>query len=258
MKNWICLLAFSTVAITCIAQQVVQPILLDKTALSGIGLKKLELDDQPGRDFFQKNLYRGEDLSVYVVSSQSWLGEMNNFSIDEYIYMFNGMARVKPVGEEGRLFRSGEHFFAPKGFTGEWEIMAGDQYHYELSVITTGRADTVLKSRNLNPMPFDRDKLSGADVAFGDGSSYREVLVTGDELTIAINARKPGSVDITEPAVEQVLHIMSGALRVTDMAGTVHEFFSGDYLILPKGFTGQWETIGHSLMKFLSIEKTAG
>ena len=100
--------------------KVLEPILIDKSTLSGIGLEKIELNDQPGREFFQKNLYRGKDLSVYVVSSQSWPGRMDNFAIDEYIFMLNGKARVKPDGGEDHFFQTGEHFFAPKGYTGEW------------------------------------------------------------------------------------------------------------------------------------------
>jgi len=110
----------------------IRPVLVSKSTLSGVGLKPVKLRDQPERAFFQKNLYRGPELSVYVVSSESWPGKVNNFSIDEFIYMLNGKARVKAEGGEDHIFYTGEHFFAPKGFTGEWEILAGNNLHYEL------------------------------------------------------------------------------------------------------------------------------
>ena len=236
---------------------IVRPILIDKEALSGVGLKQLTLGDQPDRAFFQRNVFLGIDLSVYVVSSQSWLGEMNNFSIDEYVYMLNGKARIKPEGQEkSTTFHSKEHFFAPKGYTGEWEIIAGDNYHYELSVITTGRADTVLKSRDLQHLKFADDVLSGVEIDFGDGDFYENVLVEGDELTISLTAEKPHKRRIAESMDERIIHVLSGMLTLSSSDGESYSFYTGDFFILPKGFTGTWESNGHGLVKCLDIEKT--
>lgn len=235
--------------------QVVRPILLDQKALSGLGLQQIELKDQPGRAFFQKNLFRGEDLSVYVVSSQSWLGTMNNFPIDEYVFMFNGQARVQPEGGIDHVFHSGEHFFAPKGFTGEWEIIAGDHYHYELSLITTPRAESVLKSKGLTPFPFSKDQLSGLEIQLDAGGAYRELLVEGDELRIALHAEAPRKLEISEPTAEQFLHLLSGLIRITDASGEAHEFYTGDFFVLPKGCSGSWESEGHGIVKYLVMEK---
>lgn len=234
---------------------VLQPIPIDKTALSGIGLKKIDLQDQPGREFFQKNLYRGKALSVYVVSSQSWPGRMDNFAIDEFIYMYNGKARVKPDGGEDHFFVSGEYFFAPKGYTGEWEILAGDYYHYELSVITTPRADTVLLSKNLIPQLLDKDKISGIDIQLKEDEAYTANLVRGDELTIAINAELPGSQQL-ESSKEQVIGLLSGQLTVSGLDQQAFTFYSGDFFIIPAGFTGTWSSAGHGMVKYLSIQQT--
>ncbi len=237
-------------------QDTLSPILIDKGTLSGLGLKQLELKDQPGRDFFQKNLYRGVDLSVYVVSSQSWPGRMDNFAIDEYIYMLNGKARVQPEGGEDLYFQSGEHFFAPKGYTGEWEIMAGDNYHYELSVITTPRADSVVKSQPLLPMRLDPNTLSGLNINFAKENTYQSTLVEGDELTISLFAEQPQEREITRPAKEHIICLLSGALTITNLAGQVQRFYSGDFLIVPAGFTGKWRSEGHSLAKWIQVERT--
>ncbi|MEN0048708.1 MAG: alpha/beta fold hydrolase [Bacteroidota bacterium] len=238
-------------------EKIVRPILLSKDALSGIGLEQLTLDDQPNRAFFQRNVFLGIDLSAYIVSSQSWLGKMNNFPIDEYVFMLNGKARLKPENQENSIaFQSNEHFFAPKGYTGEWEIMAGNNYHYELSVITTNRADTVMKSRNLRPFKFDADVLSGIGIDFSDGNLYENVLVEGDELTVSLIAEKTHERVITEPIEEQIIHLISGMLILTSSDEETYFFHTGDFFILPKGFTGLWESDGNALVKYLRIEKT--
>ena len=239
------------------ASKVVEPILLSKDALSGLALEKLTLDDQPGRDFFQRNIFLGIDLSAYVVSSQSWLGKMDDFPIDEYVYMLNGKAKVKPTNNDTNFtFLSNEHFFIPKGYTGGWEIQAGKNYHYELSVITTNRADTVLKSRHLLPFKFDENILSGVEIDFGEDNFYEKILVAGDELTISLIAEKPQTIMITEPIEEQIIHVMSGLIELTTSEGSQQKFYTGDFFVLPNGFAGTWESAGHGLVKYLKIEKT--
>lgn len=235
--------------------ELIKPILIDKLALSGIGLKKVDLKDQPGREFFQKNVFRGKELSVYIVSSQSWTASVADFPIDEYIYMLNGKARVKDATGINRFFSSFDHFFAPKSLTGEWEIMAGDNYHYELSVITTERSATNTVSKDLVPQLLDKDKISGLNVDLGEESSKDEVLISGDELRISLRVEEPDKVQISEPAKEQFLHLLSGQIMIQDSNGDDYTFYSGDFFILPQGFTGKWTSEGHGIVKYLSIEK---
>ncbi len=232
-----------------------KPILLDKSALSGIGLKKVELKNEPERDFFQKNLYRGEDISVYIVSSQSWPGTMNNFPIDEYVYIFNGKSRAQPKGGKDIFFQTGEHFAIPKGYTGEWEVMAGNQYHYELSVITTQRAPEAKISKAFKPQLFDKNKLSGLNFDLAENETHQEVLFEGDELKISLLAEAPRSISLNESSKEQLIHVMSGQISIKDSEGQNHPFFTGDFLVIPKGFIGKWVSQGHGLVKFLVIEK---
>jgi len=121
----------------------IKPILLDKSYLSGVGLQRIKIKEEPEKDVFQKRLYRGKDISVYVVSSGSWINKIEKYSFDEFAYMLNGVAKVTPKEGPEQLFYTGDFFFAPKGYAGSWEIIAGKNYHYELSVITTQRADSM-------------------------------------------------------------------------------------------------------------------
>ena len=236
------------------AEEPISPILIEKSALSGIGLKQIQLENEPDRAFFQKNIYRGADLSVYVVSSQSWPGKMDNFSIDEYIYMLNGKARVKPQGGEDRFFQTGDHFFATKGFTGDWEILAGNQYHYELSVITTQRAPAAAVSKTQLPQLLDKDKLSGIEMDLSSGR-YEEVLFLGDELKIMLKGEEPGKASFNSPVQEQVIAVLSGRVSIKNSQDQSFTFYTGDFFILPKGFQGEWMSEGHGLLKYLSIQK---
>lgn len=230
-------------------------ILLDKAVLSGIGLKKITLRDKPEKAFFQKRLYRGEDISVYVVSSESGVNAFSNFAFDEFIQILHGEATVLANTEDEQSFYTRDFFFAPKGFTGDWEIKAGNNYHYELSVISTQRADSTQKSRNLKHSIFSNAQLSGTQINLEDKAFYNEVLRQGPELTVKLQAEKPRQVSL-DSTQEKLIHILSGQINVSNQEGEAQIFYTGDYFVLPKGFTGDWESKGHSIVKYIVVEKT--
>ncbi len=47
---------------------------------------------------------------------------------------------------------------------------------------------------------------------------------------------------------------MSGKLVLTDSQGNVHEYFQGDSLVVPKGFTGIWKMEGN-YRELIAIER---
>ena len=230
------LLIFLFYSVESLAQEaqtkVIQPIQLDKEALSGLGLRKIDLKHEPERNFFQRNLYRGEEISVYIVSSQSWTSRMENFSIDEYVYIYHGKSRAKADGGEDLFFQSGEHFAIPKGFTGEWEVMAANDFHYELSVITTQRAPEVKRSKGKLPQLFDKDELSGIEIDWEGKDSYRKTFFEGDELHISMVAEKPREMHIDIPAKEQLISLLSGQLILKDFEGEAFVIGLGGGLVL--------------------------
>ncbi|MEL6988334.1 MAG: cupin domain-containing protein [Bacteroidota bacterium] len=242
-------------ALPCFSQnnQTLKPLLLDKSALSGVGLKAIEMKDEPGKIFHQKNLYRGEDISVYVVSTNSYNNKMENFSIDEFVYMFHGEAFVKPNIGKSQHFHSGDYFFAPKGFSGEWEILAGKHLHYELSVITTERAST--NSSNLRHSLFNKSILSGTQIDLTEESKHSEILREGVELSVTLNAERPSETPLNN-AKEQMIQLLSGQISITDRENITQTFYTGDFFVIPKGFNGKWVSQGHGIVKYLAVEKS--
>ncbi|MEM8899894.1 MAG: cupin domain-containing protein [Bacteroidota bacterium] len=231
------------------------PMLLDKATLSGVGLDTIKLKNEPERGFYQRNLYRGEDLSVYVVSSQSWVGKMDNFSIDEFIYLYHGKALVRPEEGGEAIFHTGDFFFVHKGYTGEWEISAGPTNHYELSVITTARATPPESPKLPAPIMLDKDKISGIDITFDENGLYEEILQEGIELTISVQAETPRTKKI-ENGTEQLICLLSGQLTFMAEGGEPTKYYSGDFILFPKGINGEWTSEGHGLVKYISVQKS--
>ena len=52
-----------------------------------------------------------------------------------------------------------------------------------------------------------------------------------------------GAWDETDYAVDEVMVIVDGHLRVTDTDGTVHDLRRGAMFSLPKGWSGRWEVV---------------
>lgn len=230
----------------------IRPLLLDKSVLSGVGLDTIHMKNTPERDFFQKRLYRGEEISIYVVSSETWSAPFDAFWFDEFIHILHGGARVKHEDSYTSL-ESGEYVFAPSGFPGEWEVEAGENYHYELSVITNRRADSTAVSDLKQPISFSSRDLSGRDIVLKDTEVYEKILARGIELTCVLRAEKPQERLLTDPSKEQMIKVLSGQLTFTDSTGESTTFYTGDFFVLPTGFKGIQLSRGHSIVKYLSV-----
>lgn len=236
--------------------KVLKPVLLDKSILSGVGFDKVDLDDETEKAFYKKNLYEGEELTIAMISSQSWNNKFVNFWFDEFIFLFHGETIIKPKGGQTQLFLTGDAFFTAKGYTGEWEVKAGDNLNYELSVISTERADSTIVSPDLKHKLFSRSKLSGAHIKFDENGTYSEILKKGIELTVKLKAEKPVNRVISEPTKEVLIQLISGQISITDSGNVTQTFYTGDFFVIPSGFTGKWNSDGHGLIKYLSVETT--
>jgi len=230
------------------------PFLLSKETLSGVGLRKIDLKDQPDKVIHQKRLVRGDELSVYVVSSQSWTNEIEQYSFDEYVFLLHGMAVARPASGNAQEFYTGQHFFAPKGFKGEWEVVAGSNLHYELSVISTHRSDSS-QGAVTDFALIEPEQLSGHHIVFDSEGLYENIMAAGSELTVSICAEQLREVAITNPLPESILYIQAGQLTLDNKESTTGSttYHTGDFVFIPKGYTGQWKSEGLDLLKFVKV-----
>lgn len=238
-------------------KQIIKPILLDKATLSGLNLKSVTNQAQPKRRLFQKNLYRGLEIAVYVVSSETAEADWDNYGIDEFIFVVNGRARLHPRNGEERFYYPGDFFFAPKGYTGEWETQGGTEFYHELSVIAVNRPKEKVDSLQL-PYLLDKNKLAGRGITTIENTekeAYKDILVEGAELDVHLEGELATTKDIMTPLKEQLIYIVSGALSLTPTDGETQTFYTGDFLVLPTGFTGKWESKGHRLFRSLRVYK---
>lgn len=238
-------------------KELIRPIALDRVSLSGLDLEPVKDPNQPDRRLFQRRLYRGEDLSVYVVSSESAAAVHDSYSIDELIYLINGGARLESAVDGQLEFYTGDFLVAPRGLAGEWETRGGDQFHHELSIITTRRSTAEIDPANTHPRGVDPELLSGIGLTRDPETDEIPVysVFEGSELSVTLEAEVGGKRDLETPSVEEVIYVVAGSLRLPPTGGEPQTFYTGDFLVIPAGFQGSWESRGHELFRSLRVRK---
>jgi len=233
--------------------QALKPILLDKRALAGLDLKPVKNANDPDRRLFQKKLIGGDELSVYIVSSETATAQQDNYGMEEYIYLLNGRSRMNPKNGPEVIFEKGDHFIAPKGFTGEWETIGGKEFLIELSVIATKRSEKKDSDKSNLPYLIDKKVLAGFGIERTENGYFQNKVYAGRELTVNIFGEQPVNREITTPENEQIIHILSGGLTLTQADGKKANFLAGDFFMLPKGYVGTWSSEGHGLFRYMKI-----
>ena len=231
--------------------KVIQPVVLD---ISGKDLTRIKLKDQPSREFFQKRLYGGSELSVYMISSETASKHFESFPIDEYVYLLNGKAKITPQNEESYEFYTGDHVIGTKGFKGDWGTIGGNQYHLELSVISNKRSTVKSIKKKQKPFSIDRDLLSGIHLNFTDNQNlHRNIVYEGSEIIVTLEAENSRNIEKFHAQKEEFIFVLSGSVSLELSNGNSFIFQSGDAFVLPKEFIGKWYSRGIDLLRTIRV-----
>lgn len=229
---------------------------LDREVLSGLNLKSVKDHRQPNRRLFQKKLIGGDELSVYIVSSETASAQQNNYGIDEFIYLLNGRSRLNPTNGTEVIFSKGDYFVTPRGFTGEWETLGGNEFLIELSIVSSTRAKN--NAKNTLPVQIPTSLISGFGIKNTESINaigrYKNIAYSGSELNVFILGESPQNRRINTDK-EQVIQVLSGMVTIIGKEGGEYQFYSGDWLMIPKGVEATWRTEAHGLFRWLSIKQ---
>lgn len=78
----------------------------------------------------------------------------------------------------------------------------------------------------------------------GTSQPRSTVLFKSDSIVAVVFEEQPLKLALKAPGMpyDEFVHLLDGTLILTDADGKTHEFKAGDSLLIPKGFTGTWET----------------
>lgn len=238
------------------ADDVIAPVLLDKAALSGLGLEAVTAAwAPPDRELFSKVLYSGEKFDVIVMAGDTARTHFESYEFDEFVYVINGQATLTDDTGYAQTFQTGDFFMVPKGFSGEW-LSQGNRYYQELIVIMKERSHSTESSHH-RPLRLDKTKISGLGIARTEWAAdpdrevYREVLYDGSELDVAIVAGATATTNWTSPLGEEFVYVANGTATLTPTGGEPQTFYTGDFFVVPEGFTGTWTSTGNHLYREL-------
>ena len=112
-----------------------------------------------------------------------------------------------------------------------------------------------MQSEQLTHQLLDKSKLSGTSIQLDANGLYETNLTKGVELTINLKAEESKEKTI-QNAKEQLICVLSGQISIKDANEDLQTFYTGDFFLLPKNFDGVWESKGHGLVKYISVEKS--
>jgi len=143
-------------------------------------------------------------------------------------------------------------------------IILASLFFFSLALTGAGRAAA---DPSVHPV-----KMSKAQIAGGIFEDHEPVVSTHDgnttydvEVFRAANGLfdagmyRSGKVryDITEPyGVDEYMHFLEGGVTLTSTDGTVTEVLAGESVVIPKEWTGVWETDGYmKIYVIYSVDK---
>jgi len=104
-----------------------QPVRLNPELLEGKNLEPLEpwpakMQLRPVDTHRVVTWYIGEKLTSMIYDADDGLLQFTDLPYDEFVQILSGTATLTSVDGERHVFKKGDYFVAPKGWTGTWEL----------------------------------------------------------------------------------------------------------------------------------------
>jgi uncharacterized cupin superfamily protein len=114
-----------------------------------------------------------------------------------------------------------------------------------------------------SPFKLDPEKLAGhgleeippwpAEVILEGESKHRQCIFFRGDIVVEVYEAAPGKFQIVAP-YDEFIHILEGELILVAQDGEVFEYAAGDWVMLPKGWTGTWENRGN-YRELIAVER---
>ncbi len=77
-----------------------------------------------------------------------------------------------------------------------------------------------------------------------DSKGWMKPCFAGDIMSFVVDL-EPAKIELEDVGYDEFIHVLDGALILTDKEGHAQRFDAGEFLVMPKGFSGTWETLGN-------------
>ncbi len=106
------------------------------------------------------------------------------------------------------------------------------------------------KDDAVKPIQIKPEYFAGLNLSRGKNPSqperilYFKNIFSGDDLNVQIVSSENAFAMVEDLAYDEFLYTINGGAQLEDKSGKSYSFESNDYSIVPKGFSGRWETLG--------------
>ena len=94
-----------------------------------------------------------------------------------------------------------------------------------------------------NPPAEEKAVGNPRRIISGELKSWSRSFYSGDIISLVVDL-EPAKIEIEDVGYDEFIHVLDGTLILTDKEGHAQQFEAGDFLVMPKGFSGTWETLG--------------
>lgn len=77
-----------------------------------------------------------------------------------------------------------------------------------------------------------------------DSKGWSKPVFAGDILSLVVDL-EPQKFEVEDVGYDEFIHVLDGSLILTDKKGHAQRFDAGEFLVMPRGFCGTWETLGN-------------
>jgi uncharacterized cupin superfamily protein len=199
--------------------------------------------------------FTGEELRASIFASTPATTDHSDrpLEYDEFVLVLNGKLILTEQSGRAQAFTPGDVVILPKGYTGTWE-MQGDYRELAVVPVTPGE----ITAEGGSPVRMDPDLMAGLGLTPIPNDGFIDILVEGElEFTIGdlfsgenfravVVESTPAKTDHRNRPLEydEFVLVLNGGLVLTEQNGRRQEFWPGDALVVPKGYTGTWEQLG--------------
>ncbi|HEX2841148.1 cupin domain-containing protein [Hyphomicrobium sp.] len=202
--------------------------------------------------------YTGLLVGVWACSPMT--GRMGPWSTNEVMLLLEGSVTIDHADGSSLDVKAGEAFFIPKGTVCSWRQEGDLKKFFVIHSDSSGLASenpAALRAQKIDgALPFAPAQGPDAALLEGPAPVCREATAFTDltgRLTTGLWSASPYRRQAIAFPHHELMHIIEGAVTLSDDKGREETFVAGDTCFVPKGATVGWASTAPVLKLFASF-----
>lgn len=190
--------------------------------------------------------------SVGSVKSGSWWCAEGGWpsptprATTEVFYVLEGHACVTDMDGTRNFFGPGDLVILPKGWYGRWDVLQDIHKVWMVTdhpdVLGDSTKAIIKPYSNFAPHHLQSNGVR-ADANHGAPATASDTYFANQYMSVGTETCTPGSFPVSERTSTEAFHVLEGVFFVTNTDGSARRCVAGDTVVLPKGWSGQWDVI---------------